>query len=80
MRTSEILATIAVVGSVAAFALLNQSSPVEGSNFLSTPMHEAEQKFLQFVSKYHRSYATKEEYYYRLGLFTQKFYQVNTHN
>jgi xylem cysteine proteinase len=43
-------------------------------------MHEAEQHFMQFISKHKRSYATKEEYYYRLGLFTQMYQRIQTHN
>ena len=81
MRTSEIIATIAVVGSVAAFALLNSSTQMQGQNFLAmTPMQEVEHEFMNFVSKYKRTYATKEEYYYRLGLFTQTYHKIHTHN
>jgi hypothetical protein len=43
-------------------------------------MHEAEQEFMKFISKHKRSYATKEEYYYRLGLFTSTYHKVQSHN
>lgn len=43
-------------------------------------MMEVEHEFMNFVAKYKRTYATKEEYYYRLGLFTQTYHKINTHN
>ena len=74
------LATVAVAGTVAAFALLNANSIPSASNFLSTPMTEAELEFINFISQHHKSYGTKEEYEYRLGLFTDAYNRVKEHN
>jgi hypothetical protein len=80
MRTTEILATVAVTGAVATFALLNVGTVNTGSAFLSTPMTDAERQFINFVSTHHRSYGTKEEYEYRLSLFSQALQTVEDHN
>jgi C1A family cysteine protease len=80
MRTTEILATIAVTGAVATFALLNVGTVNTGSAFLSTPMTDAERQFINFVSENHRSYGTKEEYEYRLSLFSKAIETVKEHN
>jgi hypothetical protein len=76
MRTREIVATIAVSGAVAAFALLNMNGVQMGQTFLSTPMTDAEREFINFISEHQRSYGTKEEYEYRLSLFTDVYNQV----
>lgn len=73
MRTKEILATIAVAGAVATFALLNVGTVQTGDAFLSTPISDVEREFINFVSEHHRSYGTKEEYEYRLTLFAQAY-------
>jgi len=80
MRTSEILATIAVVGSVATFALMNTAAPAETQNFLGTPITEAEREFINYITKYNKRYGTKEEYNFRLGVFTTMFDRIHTHN
>jgi C1A family cysteine protease len=80
MRTTEILATIAVTGAVATFALLNVGTVNTGSAFLATPITDAERAFINFVSENHRSYGTKEEYEYRLSLFTAALQRIEAHN
>lgn len=40
MRTSEILSTLAVCGTVATVALFNLSSAPQGSAFLAAPVNE----------------------------------------
>jgi C1A family cysteine protease len=49
-------------------------------NFLSTPISEAEREFINFIATYHRSYGTKEEYEYRLSLFTENFERIKNHS
>lgn len=66
MKTPQILATVAIAGAVATFALFNSNSAPSHQAFLSTPFTDAEREFINFVSTYHRSYGTKEEYNYRL--------------
>jgi hypothetical protein len=41
---------------------------------------ETEQEFMKFMAKHKRSYGTKEEYYYRLGLFTHNYEKIKKHN
>ncbi len=71
MRTTEILGSLAIAGAVATFAVLNlQSTPSTSGSFLLQAITDAEREFINFVSKYHRTYGTKEEYNYRLDIFT----------
>jgi KDEL-tailed cysteine endopeptidase len=51
-----------------------------GTAFLATPFTEAEREFINFVSQYHRSYGTKEEYEYRLKIFTETYNDIISHN
>jgi len=80
MRTKEILATVAITGAVATFALLNVNSVQTGKTFLATPLTDAEREFITFVSEHRRSYGTKEEYENRLSLFTQAYEKVKNHD
>jgi hypothetical protein len=80
MRTSEILATIAVVGSVATFAVFNLSASPASTNFLAGPSNPVEAAFGKYIAKYHKSYATKEEYNYRLNVFTENYHNIFNHN
>lgn len=80
MRTREIIATVAITGAVATFALLNVGTIQTGKTFLATPITEAEREFINFISEHHRSYGTKEEYEYRLNLFTTAYKTVQEHN
>jgi hypothetical protein len=79
MRTSEILSTLAVCGTVATVALFNMNSVSQGANFLAalTPVEVA---FNNYVAKYHKSYATQEEYAYRLSIFETTYHDVMQHN
>jgi len=81
MRTSEIIASIAVAGCVATFAVLNlNESSTSGSSFLATPIGEVERAFISFCAKYHRTFGTKEEYAFRLAQFEQTYHNVMSHN
>ena len=77
---NKTIGTIAVVGAVATFALLNVGTVNTGTNFLATPFTDAERAFINFVSEHHRSYGTKEEYEYRLELFTATLKKIENHN
>jgi cathepsin L len=80
MRALEFLATVAVAGAVATFAVMNVNSVNSGDNFLATPITDAERAFINFISEYRRTYGTKEEYAYRLQLFTQAYEEIQEHN
>jgi hypothetical protein len=80
MRTTEIIATIAVTGAVATFALLNVGTVNTGKSFLATPITDAERAFINFVSEHHRSYGTKEEYEFRLNIFSNAYQAIQEHN
>ena len=56
------IASIAIAGSVATFALMNMNAAPEHSNLIATPFTEAEREFIDFIATHHRSYGTKEEY------------------
>jgi len=62
------------------FALLNINSVQTGKTFLATPMTAAEREFITFVAEHRRSYGTKEEYEYRLSLFTEVYERVQAHD
>jgi hypothetical protein len=81
MRTTEILGSLAVAGAVATFAVLNlNNSPSAAGTFLAqTTISDAEREFINFVSEYHRTYGTKEEYNYRLGVFTENYNAIKSH-
>jgi len=36
-------------------------------------------EFINFVSEYHRTYGTKEEYNYRLSVFTENYNLIKQH-
>ena len=78
---SKIVSTVAIAGAVATFALLNVNGPIAGSNFLGgTAITDAERAFINFISEYSRTYSTKEEYAYRLGVFEENYNRVIDHN
>ena len=62
MRAVEFLATVAVAGAVATFAVMNMETVVSGQNFAVTPFSDAEREFITFISKFGRKYGSKEEY------------------
>jgi C1A family cysteine protease len=80
MTSKQILATVALTGAVAAIALMNVSSTNHATTFLSTPMTQAEQHFISFITEHRRSYGTKEEYEYRLSLFAQVYEDILNHD
>ena len=80
MNTKQTIATVAVAGAVAAFALLNVGTINTGTNFLSTPMTEVELEFINFISHHRRSYGTKEEYEYRLQQFAATYNDIINHD
>jgi C1A family cysteine protease len=81
MRTTEVLATVAIAGAVATFAVLNLNNGApQAQTFLATQITDAEREFINFISKHHRTYGTKEEYSYRLSLFEQTYNSVLNHN
>jgi len=43
-------------------------------------MSDAERAFINFISEYHRTYGTKEEYNYRLSLFENAYNAVKEHS
>jgi type II secretory pathway pseudopilin PulG len=71
MRAKQIIATIAIVGTVATLALLNvNQAPAKATFLQQESFTSAEKEFINHISKYHRTYGTKDEYNYRLGVFT----------
>jgi C1A family cysteine protease len=80
MKTPQVLATVAIAGAVAALAVLNSNTAPAHQAFLATPITDAEREFISFVAHYHRSFGTKEEYNYRLAIFTDNYNDIISHN
>ena len=78
MRSKEIIASLAVVGAVAAFALFNVNNTASSSSFLQ--FSDVETSFHNFIAKFGRSYGTREEYKYRLGVFVKNYKKIMQHN
>lgn len=68
--------TFAVVGVVASVAMFAVSSFQPEA----TQLYTIEKDFAEYVSKYQKSYATKEEYEYRLKHFAQTLQEIREHN
>lgn len=69
----KILYTIAAVGAAATVAVVAYSgNNMQAQSFLGETISEYEHEFMKFIAKNHRHYGTKEEYQYRLNIFTQK--------
>ena len=65
-----VAATLAA-GAIATLAVLNSNELFgQQQNFLATPQHEMETEFIKFINKFGRSYSNKDDYHYRLGIFT----------
>lgn len=79
MRTKQIITTLAVIGVVATFALLNINSAPSGSSFLSST-GEVEAAFQRYIAMYGKSYATKAEYDYRYQIFAETYHNIMNHN
>src|SRR5688572_9730227 len=74
------VSAFAIAGTVcsfAIFALFNDISP-SATSFLQTSSRETE--FMSFISKYGRSFGTKEEYHFRLNVFLENLKKIDAHN
>ena len=79
MRSKEILASLAVAGAVAVFALFNiNNSTTSSSTFLQ--ISEVEQAFNRYIAKHGRSFGTRQEYQHRLSIFVNNFKKIMEHN
>ena len=76
MRQTAI--TLAVVGTVALAGLYAVSMP--SSTQLYTPFTVEDHEFMKFLSKYGKSYGTKEEFEFRSKLFKQNLSKVAMNN
>lgn len=79
MRSKEIIASIAIVGAVATFAVLNMTNTANSSNFLSQ-IDKYEEDFNNFIIKHKRNIGTKEEYQYRLDLYRKNAQYIEEFN
>src|SRR5687768_5039337 len=80
MRTTEVLATIAVVGTVATFALFNLQTLPSHQTFLAEGPTEVEKSFMNYMAKYRKTYGTKEEHAFRLAVFEKNYHAIMDHN
>jgi C1A family cysteine protease len=77
----KILATLAVVGTIAAVALFNGQAP--SSTFLKQSVEsgsEVEMAFHRFLGQYGQNIGTKEEYAMRFQIFSQNYHKIMHHN
>ena len=74
----ELIAALAVVGTVATVGYLNAETFSESSSFLSISGPEA--AFNQYIARFGKSYGTKEEYNFRLQQFLENYHLVQSHN
>jgi len=71
--------SLAVVGTVAAaVALYNTVEMPQSTNFLQ--VDQIEGLFLNHISKYDKSYTSKDEYNYRLNVFKANYQAILDHN
>jgi C1A family cysteine protease len=80
MTTKQIIATVAVAGAAATLALYNMNAMPSGSSFLAGPQNEVEAAYNSYLAKYHKSYGTKEEYNFRLSVFSNNYHKIMSHN
>ena len=78
MRSKQVVASIAIVGAVATFAVLNMASAPESANFLQ--MNEHDLAYQAFLVKYRKMYGTKEEINYRRDVFMKNYHRIMHHN
>lgn len=74
----ELIASLAVVGTVATVGYLNADAFSQSSSFLQVSGPEA--AFNQYIAKFGKSYGTKEEYNFRLQNFLESYEFIMTHN
>lgn len=83
-RSAKIVASIAVVGTVAAIAaFVTNKTSVPSTRFLAQAESfkpEEVEAFQTFITKYNRNYLTKEEYNARLAVFKENMDLVKSHD
>jgi hypothetical protein len=79
MRSKEIIASIAVVGAVATFALFNINANTSSSNFLGG-IDKYEMDFNNYVLSHRRTIGTKEEYEFRRSIYIKNAKYIEDHN
>lgn len=80
-RTLKVVGSIALVGTLAAVAVLNINMPSDSATFFASKVDpEINTAFNSFISKYERSFLTKEEYKARLSLFQSTYQEIKEHN
>lgn len=77
----KIVGTIAIVGALAALAILNYSVDSPYSTFLARKEDDKVLlAFHKFIAKYHKSYLTRAEFKARFSNFKKAFNFVKMHN
>ena len=78
----KIVGTVAIVGTLAALACLGLGGfqNKNSVNLASTVDPEVQQAYTDFMSRYSKSYLTKEEYNARLSNFRNTYQEVKLHN
>jgi hypothetical protein len=81
-KTLKIVGSVAVVGTLAAAALLGLGmQDSDASTFLASKVDpEVTTAFNDFIAKYDRSFLTKEEFRARLSNFKSRYEAIKEHN
>lgn len=82
----KIIGTVAIVGTVAALACIglgnnqNNGGFADRMNLVSKVDPEVEQAFNNYISKFSKSFLTKEEFKARLTNFRNTYEEIKLHN
>jgi len=78
----EFIAGLAVAGTLACIAIfaLSTSSTSAVSFLQASVIGENEHEFIKFIVKHRKRYGTKEEYAFRLNVFSANLEKINNHN
>ena len=76
----KIVGTVAVVGALAAFAVINTSSNAEATHLAADIDGEVTLAYNKFISEHGKTYITRAEYNARLAQFRSAYEFVKNHN
>ena len=76
----KIVGTVAIVGAVAALACLGLGNTSNNGISLASVDPEVAQAYNNFMSRYSKSYLTKDEYKARLSNFRNTYEEIKLHN
>ena len=70
------LAVVGIAACAAIYGLAHLDETTNGNAFLDNTMDNDEHDFMKFITKYRKTYGTKEEYNYRLNVFKNNLAKI----